>query len=554
MKIFRNVFMMAAAMLIGFASCDNDPVDSPVDGPIVPAGSSIRLQFDMGSGATTNSTRALTESQTNTPVVVNGGFVLLTNIVGNIIAAQPVGAITVPGAGYVPNPTPLNNNTTVTFENIPAQVRQAHFVGNHTGALLTALNIADAAGFVGMPLSQVSAVFKSVASQSNANSPLNAVSVWGTAHQIAPRVPAVVSPTTGNVLHEATIYVNPIVARVEIFNITGNVNIADFRVEGVFIDSYFEQYSVSFGPNTALTDPLNGFRVRGTGADGTGALFAPQSAGGAFLPVHTGVTYDWHGTGAAALVPQPVPNTDPVVADRGLLRVVPPTGQVWGYNLFAGTSTYVQPTAPHPTTAVGRTVGGTATPRIAIRLSNVVIYSTYDFNWTHIPNPAEPLVTEARSLAIRVRVPHFETRTENAGWVVPNNITIGETVGGVLGNNLLNIWYNETDLAARQALMQAHFNGKYTATDVPSFISIRGFLHGGEPLDANNRPIPNTTTGFIPRMVYQLGGAAAGIAGGRSWTFGPENITIIPFEEDIDVEVRVVVQSWVGVGITPAGL
>ena len=559
MKKFKSLFLVAAALMIGFASCNNSDEYTPTPGgPFIPDGSALRLNFSMGTG-----TRAVGPSQGEVPVTVNGGIVFLTDNVGAIVAAELVGAAAAPdwdmNVPYILGTpgTTVTNRTQVTFENISATVAAAHFIGN-TNILYLLSPSGDPAitlsEFRTRNLAQVAAVYNAVETQVVAN---NAVNVWGTSLR-STWTAVGTSASTDNELFAAEIWVNPTLARVELFNITGNQNIAGFTVEGVFIDSYYAEGSVNFGGREWTVRGADDHAVRG-------ARFQPLANGGMFAPEIENAIFDWHGFAAdgagleSALMPADLNGTI-----TQLHRVVAPgatntDGPIWGYNLFAGTGAFALPTGTHPTENVGRTIGGTRTPRIAIRLADVQVYKTMEWDWVYTITPAvvengviiTPAVTEDRSMTARVLLPHAENREDpTTPWVVPNNIAIGTTLGTVVGNNLLNIWYAIADPVARLTAIQAHFDDKYDTNDVALFISIRGFLHGGEPLDANDRPIPNLETGFIPRMVYQLG-SYRDAAGGSSWTFGPENVTRVPFEEDIDVEVTVIVQSWVHVGVDP---
>ena len=546
MKKFKSLFLVAAAVLIGFSSCNNDPIDGPVgpDVPGTPEGAQISVRFSFAGP----SVRVIGDSQSESAVEVYGGVIILADNNGIIRASRVL-------TGAITSALPAQ-----IFDEVAAGVNQVHFVGNTT--IPAGLIVA------GQPLSGVQNHIIALEAQTqiltgpNAVDPyFNRVNVWGTGAVVA-RGPGAdqLNPSTGALIHDAHVQVHPTLARVELFNITGNEQIADFEVKGIFMDTFYETARAG----GAVIAPI---RQTGCGTDASIPNFQPTGFPGSTFaswmtqtvydaPVTAGVWGSWTGGPVAAGSPY-----------AGLYRVVPTGGEVWGYNLFANNSTM---------------------PRIAIRLENVWVYEEvvfsvlahdvrnytfandvnddpiwvpnpeFDSNESTTPNvPMMPLsiivrdglnpefmhqhtftgITQVPGFDLTsdpIRLPHPETRVVPAG--APAEITQVQIADWIAaGRPNADILADlVTNVVARSA----------QDTNSTLFISINGFFEAG-----TTTPI----TSFVPRMVYQLGSytGAAGPGDGSSWTFGPENTTRIPFRAPIDVHVTVQMMPWQWVPTDP---
>ena len=570
MKKFKSFMLIAAAALIGFSSCNNDPIDPYVPVTGAPDGAEIAVSFAF--------LRAVGDSQSESTVRVQDGVVILTQ--GNVItASQTVAAVT-------------NASPDVIFTQVPAS-NQAWFVGNTnipvgllengqqiTGVLNHMLYLELQAGTgVGAPDS------------GGPGGPGTGPAV-GTNQQVVNVVgsgaitpTANTNPNTGAVIHTAQVIVEPTLARVEIFNITGNQFVDEFTVEGIFLDTYFEEARVGGLPR------IETLRVRGTGEPGSQNYFQAGAAGAfttnwANVPtVWTGIVYDevnltseavnaWTGEFHPALLPNGDPNplaNQPVMAN--LHRVVPTDNNplhVWGYNLFANNS---------------------QTPRIAIRLSEIYINEEVVFNVLPVPAITQPVVFPAEGPYVPgvhryIYVPAVGGYQRGLFYGVDG---AGDNVYGHATD--LNYWYTEVipavpgitltgtarmphpdsrdrvtavaELTAEQIIaanpnytnqqvldaLIANREAMYEQDGTPLFISIRGFAG------------VNRDTGFQARRVYQLGSYTHPAnadrnwyldgGGNGAWTFGPENVTTIPFERPIDVHVSIELRPWIWVPVTP---
>ena len=551
MKIFRNVFMVAAALMMGLASCNNEG-NAPVDpiNPGTPEGAQISVRFAFGG------TRVIGDSQSNEYVVVNNGVILLVDNTGLIRASRRISTDS-------NDPNYIHN--VHIFEAVPAGVNSVYFTGN------TALTDAQIAP--GQTLASVRDIELALLSQRQAipgtDPTFNVVNVWGGAEgNVEPRSPQEINQVTGAVIHEAHVVIRPTVARVEMFNITGNEHITSFQVTGVFMDTFYENARVG----GAVVPPI---RQIGCGTSASIPMFAPVGfLSSGFVAWHTQTVYDapvaggvwghWpsvlgnHRVGGTA--------TAPVMAN--VHRVVPPGGEVWGYNLFANNSTM---------------------PRMAIRLANVFvrevvtltiedhIVRNYEFAMdvnndpVWVPNPS---FNSALPITPDVEM-HAESCFARLGLNPVNmhqNTFLGTTSvpGQVLESAPISLPHPETrrvPLGAPAAMSQQDIQNRLIAGDTPAevlallvtnvqarsaqyedsslFISINSF---------RNALNGNDITHFLPGHVYQLGSytsVGVGQPGGSAWTFGPENTTRIPFRAPIDVHVTVEIMEWIHVPSDP---
>ena len=581
MKIFRNVFMVAAALALGLVSCNNDDnggVPTPHDGVGTEPGATIGITISIPG------TRAIGEAQWEHPVHLEEGIVLLSTGEPNsqIRAAR---VLTVTGTA-----------ATTQFENVSGGITQVAFVANTN--ILDALGVTDVDALVGRPLDDVRNIALDVTSQVQRDEDMNPgagnnVNVFREAALVnAGTNPA--NPT--NNLWTATLLLEPTVARVEIFNITGSSAIKGFNVLGIFIDAYYKTGLVGSG-RTGWTAHGDGTEASITGFAAHTTQF-PEDLRRAIwdAPVAVG---DW----------EVKPVSDAASPSYGNLRATPPVSgnldyAVWGYNLFAGNIT---PGA----------VLGTRTPRIAIKLEDVLIEDVFTYRlefqtWTWV----NTMINEVTRLAVpgddgleiapgvyfvyddqdpeqtitiqtwqyvaqgivdhhvtgeaTAILPHYRTRRFEAGTNPMTDAEINDVVRKFIADYLTAAGtpteYTDVDgaliaetindatdsaafaLEIAEAVAEAvatHEAGRAEFTDNTSlFISIRGF----QGIDR--------TTGFMPRHVYQMGSYTSPHGPAPTeregwWEFGPGDLNEIPFIRNIDVDVTVEVQNWIPTPITP---
>ena len=593
MKKFKSLFLVAAALMIGFSSCGNDaPGDTPGDVTVGTAeGASIAISV------TVPGTRAVGDAQWDHPVHLERGVILLATggDAPEIRAAREM--------------TTLANNTSVLFENVSAGIVQAIFVGNTN--LVTAMGIANLDALLGTPLQNVLNVALEVQSQIQIDENMNpgagnTVNVFRSG-ALVNAGPSPVNPA--NILWTTTLNLEPTVARVELFNVTGNRNIVGFNLLGVYVDSYYRTGHVGSGRSN--------FVQRGDGTEASISNFTSTF----FNAVHpvwnplgvnlAGVVFDEH----APIAATPVPDAPPHVAAGtvGLMRVSPPApgipvgpDRVWGYNLFAGNITQ------------GGVIG-TRTPRIAIKLDEVYMraifnfrlnYQTWTLEATPVGTPRRAVDTDAGAAVYVIGTGVVDPFVWNPLWVLPDDapmisafVMAPTSVADhyVIGSDTITLPHYRTrqlsasplpafdddarDLAVRQfianhlsipvvdvtpamianAINDAADSGAFAlqianfvaaaeagrsyqryvmADDSELFISIRGFQN------------VSRTDGFIPRNVYKLGSYVSSQfvgdpSGVGSWEFGPGDLHEIPFLRDIDVEVTITVQNWIPRPVLP---
>ena len=497
MKIFRNVFMVAAALMMGLASCNNEGND-PVEignGDVTVEGSSIRFAISLPG-----QTKLAGPTQQTVPVAVTSGWIVFSD--GATIQHPPVAAT----ISQVFDTSPTGGQT---ITNLPGGITQVHFVGNTD---IAGLNIVR-----GTALTTLTDHLVTVGSQmmtvNNAPAPgqlgNNVVNVWGYTPTLTP---AGTNTATGNPLFTATIALEPTVARVEIFNVTGNTAIAGFTLQGIFVDNFYTHGRVAGGGGLQHWRTL-GDDPAASNFLATAPVYTPFLAGSVFdapIGIASGpVTTTIPGNAAPSILQRV--STPEVVAD---------VHNVWGYNLFANNS---------------------RTPRIAIRLSGVTVNSTVTttYEWY---NPGTNL-TETLTATGTAVVPHPLNAVVDNTWT-PHTAQQLEGLFALYAaapHNLEGQLLVNAVNAARITHLQARAS---VDANAPMFISIRGFRHNGVSI--------NRDTGFQPRHVYQLGSYTLhGAADGSFWTFGPEDIDEIPFRRDIDVNVTVTIQNWINHPVEP---
>ncbi|MDR0333359.1 MAG: hypothetical protein LBI15_07815 [Dysgonamonadaceae bacterium] len=297
MKTFRNVIMLAAALVLGFTSCNNDDVIIENNGETKTLSFSITQE---------SAPRAEVGKQGATPVVFGGGTLFFTTSSGIIVKKITIGDAS---ADFLV--TDATSTTGITIKNVPGTATGATLVGNTNLAILP-----SGIGQIGGQIQAVKAHAIMVTSQSD----ITKVNLYG--ENSAPFV------KVGDV-YECTINLKPTIARVELSDIVGSEDIASFKVEGIFIDKFYEQAQLG-GAVVA-----GSFKAFAQGATGNNLLFRPGTDGS--YNNYAVALYDWYTPALESATNVVVPKT----ADT-----------VWGYNLFANNS---------------------ATPQIIIRLSEVYV-------------------------------------------------------------------------------------------------------------------------------------------------------------------------------------
>lgn len=299
MKTKLKYFTMAivALLMVGVSSCSSD------DTPDIDTSESKSVFLKISNGP---NTRAEGPTQVAEAVAFNSGHLYFTDANGiiikyNKIAAGETGDYTIGG---------LKKGQTIN--NLPGSVAKVYVVGNTTDLPTTG---------------HISAVYHknlAIASQVQTTKG-NVVNLYGEALLTGP------AATSSN-LYTAEVAVNPTVARIELTDITASGIITDFKVAGIFVDNY---YANAYVEGSLVGDIVN----NGEDAD------------------HFGGTSNKYSDDKV----NAIHDTTSKKAEGSLLKVLPETGAVWGYNLFA-------------------TNEGSTVPRIVIRLTGI---KTNDTNVTY---------------------------------------------------------------------------------------------------------------------------------------------------------------------------
>lgn len=139
------------------------------------------------------------------------------------------------------------------------------------------------------------------------------------------------SPKLGGASNQyvSIISIRPIIARVELKDISCTGDIKSFTLEGIFIDNYYSESTV------------NGSLLESNFVDNENYLAAFNNNTTAYLTILQGFTYDWYEHG--------------ITSKHQMLE--PSFPKVWGYNIFAGYQTACD------------------VPKIVLRLKDITTYS-----------------------------------------------------------------------------------------------------------------------------------------------------------------------------------
>lgn len=269
----KYVFLMAAALVLGFSSCSNDEAGS------VDNGTPKSLYLKITNGPATYAEGATVANGTS--ITFTSGVLYFTDasgvikkyytITSNATDAANIDMSVLTGAGE-------------TITGLPGDVAAVYVVGNTSG-LPTTGNI-----------SAVKAYTIGVASQGT----ITNVNLYGEQTTLA--------YNAGTDTYTCTVNLAPTVARIELTNIKAGGVITGFDVAGIFVDNYYSQAAVA---GTVGTPVDNGAVVANFGDNA-----------GTYLTALKTFVYDWYST--------------PMAATGSPLVAAPATaGQVWGYNLFA---------------------------------------------------------------------------------------------------------------------------------------------------------------------------------------------------------------------------
>ena len=330
MKKFKSLFLVAAAVLISFSSCNNDEVE-----PNNIHDGNVRLQLVMPA-----TTLAVGPAQTDAAVAITSGTVIFTTSTGviqHVHTIHPAGT----GGGVLTMSDLAGGHV---FSNVSALATQVHFVGNTTIAATLVPGVTN----ISSVLNQVLPI---TSQAGNLEGTHQVVNVY--------RMGTIASNNT------VSIDVEPTVGRVEIHRITGDYTIAGFTVHGIFMDRYFQTAHLDgrlIGEG-ATDNPL----IRSTGNVADVPLFNFPSVGtNAFTTTMRGPIFDWSDSGSdwiggnigTALTMND--HTGAPLTGQFLQSTRPGGSNVWGYNLFANY------------THTDRSLGSQF-PLIILRMSDVTI-------------------------------------------------------------------------------------------------------------------------------------------------------------------------------------
>lgn len=344
-NFFKTMALAAMATVIGMSSCSKEN-DNTGGGGGIDNGetTSVNIVLSQESRAVT------TPAEHGAAVNFKSGYVLFTNDLGiitkvtEITETEPSAADKEAGAKvWIEDlKTP---NVGGEIKNVPASADKVYIVGNIPAGVeepVLTENITDVKNRV-----------ITIISQSNPEGSVADVTLYGDGQTLSTH------PSVDGAKY-AKVNVNALAARIEIgkvsyFNAQDDDLLTGFRIDGIFVNYYYPQMSLSSKVSTA--------RINNTAVDNTAAnaIYIPTPSG-AYKTADQGKLYDYDGgglgyTSASGLSKSAANPTDP------------DDENVWAYNVLA------------PLSVDGTAVTELESPHIIIRLSNIV---TVDDN---IDNP-----------------------------------------------------------------------------------------------------------------------------------------------------------------------
>jgi hypothetical protein len=309
----KLVFFAAAAATVALGGCSISNEDDGVKANSDARSVKIQLQ-----GNVTDS-RAVGPHIGNEAVVVSSGKLFFVNAGGTITKVVAIATGSAPESGGTVGIGALTAAGGTTIGNVPGTSTKVYVLANITATLPAitpgATNISVIDDFALQVAELYDATNKGVAN----------VPVYG--------APGAINATATPGLFEATLTIAPVGARFEIGKLTGGGQITGYKVEGVYINNYYSQQTLT-GAIISAGDLKN----NGSNPD---LYAAADAAGSTYTAALSGAIFDYDAAGLGyhlgSGVCSPVDPADP--------------SKVWGYNVLAPNS-------------------GDA-PQIVVRLSNV---------------------------------------------------------------------------------------------------------------------------------------------------------------------------------------
>ena len=481
-KLFQQLTCLVVfALVFGLSSClsDNEINPDPTPGGDAERVISLRLMDEAGTMGTRGVSDPIPGAGPDSFISFNTGHLYFTNAWGAIlynfaIVDDPADPRITIGAhnemtGAAIYAGALQNG--VYIHSLRGQTTRVYVVANYVAGNSGAFGALPTIGNI----STVKERILQIRSQYDARDP----GINQFRGEDLVRRPGLPSPPTGNFIYEATVILEPTVARFEIASIAGTRlgtaaepnTIVSFDIDGIFMDKFYHTATIGGAINTNLF--FDGGMIL-TNFDGNSHSTAPVSdnLGGAA----GGAVHDWFPTPLESSVPN---------------RTVTAGGNyVFAYQVFARN--------PKQDTPV-------QTPRIILRLSNVV---TSCCNGNNFPDPQF------------ITVKGF-TIVDGGGTL--NYITAGNVYKiDVIEFNQTNLtpFPNMEDMAVNVEISLAHWNGHsvspsarlqtphpsnmYVPLGVTTEVLRLGDAWGGTIANCTNETIHYQWYWYIPATGWQL--------------------------------------------------
>jgi hypothetical protein len=279
MKIFRNSMLMAAAIVLGFTSCNNDEVPATVE--------TDSKQLIVKIANASASSRAIgTPGTTGNLQAIANGHIFVVDALGTVIENEAMNVTAVLGTGQV-----LVGSATPTL--VPADARVYILANIPSDVTVSSLG----------SLNAILAAESAIALQTDYTLPAMANST-GTATLIT-----ITTPPANSVpgVAAVSVTISPLYSRMELTSVTGTGNIVSYNVTGIFVDNYADYFTLGGGwvttslheqhQSTDFTGVLgNTGSWTATGTPMSSMVANPQTAG-------NGDVWFYHVAGGNAITP-----------------------------------------------------------------------------------------------------------------------------------------------------------------------------------------------------------------------------------------------------------
>ena len=285
----KATVLMSAIALICLFSCSEIETNKP---------NAIRAVKIKVSNRT--ETRVTGPHVSNQAVVFSSGYLFFTNMGGTITKMIAIDNSNNPESGGTVGIEALKNGTLI--QNVPGNSEKVYILGNLSPALPSIIVGSTNISVINEFAIDLEGLYD------RTNKGVDKVPVFG--------APGAITPDGND--YKASLTIAPIGARMEVGKITGAGHITSFKVEGIFINYYYNRMKLNAGIVLPTDLQINGNNPN---------LYVPDATGSSYTIHLDGMIYDYAANGIGHFTSLAL--TPDITASPDL---------VWGYNLLAPTN------------------------------------------------------------------------------------------------------------------------------------------------------------------------------------------------------------------------